>query len=225
MKTIIFKLFLVLVIVNFCSCNNGQTGSEIVINPDDGNPIDPPDYSSTNFNLLFIGNSLTYANNLPDLVKSIGQVDGKNILVKSVVKGNYALIDHWGDGIIQNQIESGDYDFVIVQQGPSSQPYGRELLIEYGGIISELCKKNGAKLAYYMVWPSLTYYSTFDGVIFSYTQAASATNDILCPVGEVWKAHFDATDDFSYYGQDGFHPSLKGSKVAAQIIYDSLFSE
>jgi lysophospholipase L1-like esterase len=74
-----------------------------------------------------------------------------------------------------------------------------------------------------MVWPSLTYYSTFDGVIFSYTEAANMNNDILCPVGEVWKSHFDVTNDFSYYGTDGFHPSLEGSNVAAQIIYESLF--
>jgi hypothetical protein len=222
MKTIIFKLFLILVIVNFCSCNNEEIDSLIAINPDE-NPTDPDDVSE--FNLLFIGNSLTYVNDLPNLVKSIAATNGKDLSVTTIANGNYALIDHWNDGIIQTYIESGDYDFVIVQQGPSSQPYGRELLFEYGGKISELCKDNDTKLAYYMVWPSLTYYSTFDGVIYSYTEAANRNNDILCPVGEVWKSYFDATNDFSYYGSDGFHPSLEGSKVAAGIIYESLFPE
>jgi hypothetical protein len=222
MKTIIFKLFLILVIVNFCSCNNEEIDSLIAINPDE-NPTDPDDVSE--FNLLFIGNSLTYVNDLPNLVKSIAATNGKDLSITTIANGNYALIDHWNDGIIQTYIESGDYDFVIVQQGPSSQPYGRELLFEYGGKISELCKDNDTKLAYYMVWPSLTYYSTFDGVIYSYTEAANRNNDILCPVGEVWKSYFDATNDFSYYGSDGFHPSLEGSKVAAGIIYESLFPE
>jgi hypothetical protein len=75
-----------------------------------------------------------------------------------------------------------------------------------------------------MVWPSLHYYHTFNGVIESYTLAANATSSILCPVGEVWKSYFDETEDFSYYGPDGFHPSLKGSNVAAQVIYESLFN-
>ncbi len=71
----------------------------------------------------------------------------------------------------------------------------------------------------------MTYYYTFDGVIDSYRMAADINNDILCPVGEVWKSHFDETEDFLYYGSDGFHPSLAGSKVAAQVIYDSLFND
>lgn len=113
---------------------------------------------------------------------------------------------------------------MIVQQGPSSQPYGRGLLIEYGSYISQLCSQYDTKLTYYMVWPSRIYYNTFDGVIESYRLAADANDDILCPVGEVWKSYFDETGDFSYYGGDGFHPSLAGSEVAVIVIYNSLFN-
>jgi hypothetical protein len=216
MKKLILQTFFTLIIVTCYSRNNEKlyfaNKQEIDIKKD-----------VSEFNLLFIGNSLTFVNDLPKLVESIALANGKDASVTTIANGNYALIDHWNDGIIQIYIESGDYDFVIVQQGPSSQPYGRELLFEYGTKISDLCKNNDAKLAYYMVWPSLTYYSTFDGVIFSYTEAANMNNDILCPVGEVWKSYFDETQDFSYYGSDGFHPSLAGSKVAAKIIYESLF--
>ncbi len=90
--------------------------------------------NDSEFNLLFIGNSLTYSNNLPELVEAFALTQGKNISVTTIAKGNYALIDHWGEGVIQTRIETGNYDFVIVQQGPSSQPYGRGLLIEYGGL-------------------------------------------------------------------------------------------
>lgn len=218
MKRLIFFLFFIAVILSCYSCNNENLDftqeQEIDINDD-----------ASEFSLLFIGNSLTYVNDLPSLVKAIALTNGNDVSVTTIANGNYALIDHWNDGIIQTHIESGDYDFVIVQQGPSSQPYGRELLFEYGGKISDLCNNNDTKLAYYMVWPSLQYYSTFDGVIFSYTEAANMNNDILCPVGEVWKTYFDDTEDFSYYGPDGFHPSLAGSEVAAQIIYESLFPE
>jgi hypothetical protein len=216
MKKLILQTFFTLIIVTCYSRNNEKlyfaNKQEIDIKKD-----------VSEFNLLFIGNSLTFVNDLPKLVESIALANGKDASVTTIANGNYALIDHWKDGDIQELIKSGNYDFVIVQQGPSSQPYGRDLLFEYGGKISELCKNNDTKLAYYMVWPSLTYYSTFDGVIYSYTEAANMNNDILCPVGEVWKSHFDVTNDFSYYGTDGFHPSLARSKVAAKIIYESLF--
>lgn len=70
-----------------------------------------------------------------------------------------------------------------------------------------------------MVWPSLANYHTFDGVISNYTDAAFSSNAILIPVGRNWKYYFDQTNDFSYYGSDGFHPSLVGSEnVATEII-------
>ena len=218
-KSIIITNLFFTIIILACSAENIKK-----IDSDLGLETDISDNDSE-YNLLFIGNSLTYTNHLPDLVKSYAITKGKRVSVTTIANGNYALIDHWNDGIIQSSIESNNFDFVIVQQGPSSQPYGRELLIEYGGYISELCKKNGAKLAYYMVWPSQTYYNTYDGVIFSYNKAASITNDIICPVGEVWKSYFDKTGDLSYYGNDGFHPSLSGSTVAAQVIYESLFNQ
>ncbi len=74
-----------------------------------------------------------------------------------------------------------------------------------------------------MVWPSFQYYHTFDDVIANYRLASKINDAILCPVGEVWKLHFDSTTNFNYYGKDRFHPSTKGSEVAAKVIIESLF--
>lgn len=179
----------------------------------------------TSCKVLFIGNSLTYTNNLPFLVKEEAAFRGFAMEVKQVTLPNYGISDHLLDGEIQKLILSGNYDYVIIQQGPSSQPYGRETLINYGKVYKQLCDKGGAELVFFMVWPSRKYYHTFDGVIASYHEAAKVCGSMICPVGEVWKEHFDTTNDFSYYGPDGFHPSLKGSKVAANLIVDSLFKE
>ena len=173
--------------------------------------------------VLFIGNSLTYFNNLPDLVVAEAAKQKIKIKAKVIAYANYGLEDHWKEGNIQRSIKSGKYKFVIIQQGPSSQADGRSSLLEYGEKIGQLCEANDAKLAYYMVWPSRTYYQTFDGVIKNYTDAAAANNALLCPVGKEWKAHFDTSNDFSYYGPDNFHPSKIGSQVAAEIIFDALF--
>jgi len=178
---------------------------------------------NTDYNILFVGNSLTYTNDLPGLVKEKAKEKDLNIGVKSISAGGYAIIDHWNDGLVQIEIKSKKFDFVILQQGPSSQAYGREVLIEYGKKYRDLCIENEAKLAFFMVWPSLDYYETFAGVIKNYQDAASINDAILCPAGKVWKQHFDSTGDFNYYGPDGFHPSVRGSEVAAEVIVASLF--
>ena len=80
-------------------------------------------------------------------------------------------------------------------------------------------------MAYLMVWPSKKNYNRFDTVISSYTQAAKKNNAILIPAGQVWKDYIDATNDYGYYGSDGFNPSLKGSEVAAEVIFNTLFGK
>jgi lysophospholipase L1-like esterase len=173
--------------------------------------------------ILFVGNSLTYTNDLPALVEK--ETKKKNIQVKTemVAHPNYALEDHWNDGVFKNKLAEKKYDYVVVQQGPSSQAEGKAMLLDYGARIKEQCDKYNAILVFFMVWPAYDNYANFDGVIKNYTDAASATGSILCPVGKVWKQYFTDTNDYSYYGPDRFHPSPKGSETAARVITDTLF--
>lgn len=211
----------ILVLVILLSCTSPEDTATI---PNDGTKDRTKDFTNTDFNVLFIGNSLTYANDLAGLVQAKAKSSqGLEIGAYAIASGNYALIDHWSDQRMHDEIESGLYDIVVVQQGPSSQPYGRELLLEYGAKFKELCAANDAQLAFFMVWPSMEYFYTFTGVIESYEMAADQTDALLSPVGRVWKDHFQQTKDYSYYGPDGFHPSLKGSEVAAEVIVQSLF--
>jgi hypothetical protein len=183
------------------------------------------DTSNKKINILFIGNSLTYTNDLPKLVKKSAKLKGIEIDFKMIAFPNYAIVDHWNDGQVQKLIVSEKYDFVIIQQGPSSQNDGRKMLIEYGKEFSSLCELNDTKLCYFMVWPSLSYYHTFEDVIKNHKDAASINNSILLPVGELWKDYIDNTNNYEYYSSDGFHPSLKGSQLAAKVIVEYLFLE
>ncbi|GAA5024442.1 hypothetical protein GCM10011506_08080 [Marivirga lumbricoides] len=172
--------------------------------------------------ILLLGNSLSYTNNLPELLQQ--EYASKNIKLEAdiLAKPNYSLEDHWNEGIFQKMIASGGYNYIIVQQGPSSQADGLEMLLDYGQKIAKLCRQKEAKLVFFMVWPSISNYHTFEGVINNYTKAAAKANAILCPVGKEWKAHFEATKDFSFLGSDGFHPSLKGSQSIAEIIVKTI---
>ena len=207
-KTMNKLLALVLIILSSYSCSTDQESNN----------------NSEITGVLFIGNSLTYFNDLPILVQQRAEALGREMVVKMVAYPNYAIVDHWTDGEVQQLISSQEYDYVIIQQGPSSQSEGRQMLIESGKLYSDLCEQNNAKLCYFMVWPSISNYNTFDGVIKNHTDAASINNAILLPVGEVWKAYIDSTNNFDYYGPDGFHPSVMGSEVAADVIVERLFN-
>jgi hypothetical protein len=213
------------ILVILCLCFlSGRCQDKNEVAPIKPVPTIPPNNGVTSTKqILFVGNSLTYSNDLPKLVAQYGASKGNQITTQTLAYGGYALEDHWNDGELQQLITKGSFDFVVVQQGPSSQADGREMLFDYGERIAALCEVRGAKLVFFMVWPAKVNYHTFDGVIKNYTDAAAHSGSLLCPVGKVWKDHFDSTNDFSYYGPDQFHPSLEGSTVAAQIIYETLF--
>lgn len=171
--------------------------------------------------VLFIGNSLTYYNDLPQQVVRIAKEKGVKLKADMIAYPDYALEDHWNDGKIQRFIEDSSYDFVVIQQGPSSQSEGRAMLLDYGARIKALCEKKRTQLVFYMVWPALVNIHTFDAVIKNYREAAAAMGALLSPVGEAWKKRTDA-NDLSWYGPDFFHPSKKGTEQAAGIICQTL---
>jgi hypothetical protein len=110
-----------------------------------------PANSSINKNaikLLFVGNSLTYTNNLPDLVEQSGKDSGLYIIAEVLAYPDYALEDHWMDGLVQQRIASGHVDFVVAQQGPSSQQEGRKMLHDYGTKLKNLCDSHNTKLMF-----------------------------------------------------------------------------
>uniref|UniRef100_UPI00404738B1 SGNH/GDSL hydrolase family protein n=1 Tax=Roseivirga sp. TaxID=1964215 RepID=UPI00404738B1 len=216
-------LYFALLIVLSCSASEVAPKDEETPKPPLEEEVLPPNEDPDAIKILFVGNSLTYVNDLPQELVNYAKTRDVNIATRMLAFPNFALEDHWNQGEMQDLITSNKYDYVVVQQGPSSQEDGRTSLLEFGQKIKTLCESNGSKLAFYMVWPAKVNYHTFDGVIRNYSGAAAATKSILCPVGSIWKEHFDTTEDYSYYGPDLFHPSLAGTKVAAEVIFNSLF--
>lgn len=182
-----------------------------------------PDLSATDYNILFVGNSLTIYNDLPGLVVVEGERNGLDIGVRSVTTGGYTLERHWNNGILQKEIATGLFDFVVIQEGTSASLTGRSNMIKFGKKIKEQCDQYDSKLAFFMTWPSINNYHRFDEVIRNYRDVATGLDAFLCPVGIAWKEYIDETGDYSYYDTDQHHPSLAGSQVAAEVIYTTLF--
>ena len=69
--------------------------------------------------ILFIGNSLTYVNDLPAMLTAVAAQAGKTLTTAQVTEGGFALEDHFREGRAQAEIAKG-YQLVILQQGPSA---------------------------------------------------------------------------------------------------------
>lgn len=180
--------------------------------PDQGNDRD--------LRVLFIGNSLTYSHDIPAQVAGLGEAsDGPRVHASQVVFGGYSLEDHWNQGDALDSIARGGWDFVIMQQGPSTVPENRAQLVEWSIRFAERIRAAGARPAIYMIWPSN---GDFDAVARSYTDAAQAVDGMLIPAGEAFRAVARDHPEIEIFDFDRFHPSPAGAYLAALVIYGRL---
>ncbi len=174
--------------------------------------------------VLYIGNSLTDANDLPALVTGLARARGTHLLEhEEVTFANYSLEDHWNRGDARRAIAAGRWTTVVLQQGPSALPESQLLLVEYVRRFDEQIRRAGARTALYMVWPARD--GDFPGVSRSYTVAARSVQGLLLPVGDAWREAWRLDPALPLYGPDGFHPTPLGSYLAALVIYARLSGE
>ena len=172
--------------------------------------------------ILFVGNSLTSVNDVPALVRRIGEADGRRVRTWAVTADDFGLPEHWADGGAARELARRRPSFVVLQQGPSALPESRVVLRDYAARFAKLARETGARPALYAVWPSVQRAADFDRVQESYALAARDTDAVLLPAGRAWREAWKQEPRLALYGADGFHPSERGSWLAALVIYCGL---
>lgn len=170
--------------------------------------------------VLFIGNSLTYYNDLPGTLAALALTTGDTIRARSVSFPDYALVDHLRQGSAVQTIKSDTWHFVVLQQGPSSLQVNRDSLIDLTKLFDTPIKQAGAKTALFSVWPQTVNYSTFPRAIESYRLAAQAVGGIYLPVGAAWQTALAGNSSLPLYSGDGLHPTELGTYLAALVMYE-----
>lgn len=168
--------------------------------------------------LLFIGNSLTYTNDLPGMVTGLAKASGLDVSADVVAFPGFALIDHWNEGTALAKLRSQHYDFVILQQGPTSLLINRDSLIMWTQMWEPEIRAAGARPALFAVWPDSSRFFAFADVAESYREAAQAVQGVFLPVGDTWLATWARVPNAALYGSDNFHPNVAGSYAAAVVI-------
>ena len=174
--------------------------------------------------VLFIGNSLTSSNDLPSLVMKMSIAAGSGLVIESTRRtaGNMSLSDHLELEGVDAVIRGQRWDFVVLQQGPSSLPESRAHLLESARIYDPIVRSAGARPAFYMVWPEQARFSAFERVCESYRLAALEIDALLLPVGEAWQIAWAKDESLRLYSADRFHPSPAGTYLAALVICSGL---
>lgn len=174
--------------------------------------------------ILFIGNSLTIAHDLPAMLVALARGGGAEPPVtRTIAVGGFSLEDHWNQGDAQRAISAGGWDVVVLQQGPSALPQSRRLLVDYTRKFATVIRAAGATPALYAVWPSINRQADFAAVSASYAAAARAANGKHLAVGDAWRQTLREHRDLALYSDDGLHPTRAGTYLAALVMHRALY--
>jgi len=174
------------------------------------------------FRVLFVGNSLTEMNDLASMVRAMASAGGVKVRATTVNFGNYSLEDHWRNGSAQRALASGQWDYLVLQQGPSSRPESQVHLRNWAVRWADEARRHGATPALYMVWPFEGQKNGFQQVSQSYRSAAKAGKARILPAGDAWQEALRIDPALGLYLGDRLHPTPAGSYLAALVITQEL---
>lgn len=172
--------------------------------------------------LLFIGNSLTYTNDLPSLVQEM-YVAGKQLrpVVEAITAGGASLGDQWLNTNTRDRIIGGKWNYIILQQGPSSLATSQAEFLKDMETAKPWLKQSGAKPALFMVWPDTTRQRFFPQVRQAYVNAAKSVDGVFIPAGLALQQVLDKEPAMTLF-TDGLHPTPLGTYLAAMVITSKL---
>ncbi len=193
------------------------------------------------YNVLFLGNSYTYVNNLPQLVHDVALSAGDTLVFDSHCPGGYQLINHSADVTSQNKIMTGGWDYVVLQ-GQSQEPVvAYNQFLSGGSALYSLVKQYNpcAVTMPYMTWgrkngdasscpwfPEMCTYQGMDTSIRRcYLYLTEYINGEVSPVSVVWNYIRQNYPNIELYQPDESHPSAAGSYAAACCFYASIFKK
>jgi hypothetical protein len=189
---------------------------------EDPSPLPPLEEGG--HHVLFIGNSLTYTNDLPGTIAVLARSVGDTIRTASVALPNFAVIDHaLGMSNAVVVIKSQPWEFVVLQQGPTTTLVNRDTLIIATKALDPLVKAAGGRTAQLMTWPSSDSPHLFPAVrATSQAAASSVDGGMFIPAGDAWRAALEEDPSIQLYGPDGYHPGVLGTYLAALVVYEKV---
>jgi len=195
--------------------------------------------------VLFLGNSYTAANNLPNTFYQLALSRGDTVYYDSNTPGGQRLMGHAVNSTSLSKIKSQDWDFVVLQaqsQEPSWSPSQVNAEVYPAAIqLNDSIKANNActETVFFMTWgrkygdasncagwpPVCTYLGMQNRLMVGYLTMAELTNSTVAPCGMAWMNSRNSNPLVELYSTDNSHPIEAGTYLNACVMYATMFQK
>lgn len=193
--------------------------------------------------VLFIGNSHTFVNDLPNTFFQMATSAGKIVFVDSYTMGGATLQMHSQNTGTINKIFEREWDFVILQeqsQIPSLIPERDTMMYPYAIFLDSIIHNSSlcTQTMFFMTWAhkngdleilqnggSDSFEEMQQRLRSGYMTIADSLNAAIAPCGWVWREVIKNHSSIELYSQDQYHPAEKGTYLAGCTFFCSIFRE
>jgi len=178
--------------------------------------------------VLFVGNSYIYSNNLPHIVSLISEGTAVKLHTRKSVIGGARLDEHWkgSRGLkTREMIETGNYDIVILQDHSLSMRNHPDSTQKYVRLFTELIQSQGAEVYLFNTWARKKVPQFQEEIDAMYSRASTSNGIKRIPVGTAWQKAMDIRPTVELFTPDGSHPSELGTLLTACVIVKYLSGE
>lgn len=187
--------------------------------------------------VLFIGNSYTFVNDLPNTFAKLAKSGNHKVEVGMAARSGWTLLDHLKSTDTLDTLNSRKWNFVVLQeqsQIPSVEQARVQEMYPAARELVQRIKKVGATPLFFVTWAhrggwseqGMNDYGTMQAQINNgYATIAQELNAPLAPIGTAWARAMQGHPKLSLWQEDGIHPSEQGTYLVACVFYATIFKE
>lgn len=189
-------------------------------------------------NILFLGNSFTSHNELPEMFTLLASAGGYNVSVESITKDGAKLQDYNNElGPQLSEKLKKKWDIIVLQEQsriPSIPKDCKESMYPNVRELNKKIIKNGAKAMMYMTWGYrygdidngyATYEEMQEALKKGYMDIAQELSLPVAPVGLSFLKAKQKNKDINLWDDDYIHPTMEGSYLAVCTFYAQIFQK
>ncbi len=196
-------------------------------------------------NVLFIGNSYTFAYSMPKTIQQIINDDNEQANIESIAISSFYLKNHYNNINTIEKIKEKKWDYIIIQEQSQLPSLDDNTIIKESypylkGLDSIIKENNSCTQVYlFMTWgrkngdtancKNYPYLCTYEGMDKAlrqrYQEYANAINANVVPIGLVWNYIRNFYPELELYEPDNSHPSLLGSIVNSFTFYSFIWNK